>query len=141
MTFNLLPVAMRATAILGCNKEFQFLKYLKTVIDDMGRDVPEFEEPVTYIGSIQAVSNKMYQQLGLDLNKNYKSILCPQLMESMAEQIQPDRVVFDNRTYEIIENKNWYNTNGWTRILVVELKELRKNGNTKQLQNPESNIY
>lgn len=129
MTINLLPIAMAATDLLGCNKTFQFLKYKGTAIDLMGRDVPEFEDPVTLTGSIQPVSNKMYEQLGLDLNKNYKVVYSPALMQSIAENLQPDRIVFENRTYEITENKDWYSSNGWTKVIAVELKELREQDN------------
>lgn len=124
MTLNLLPIAMAATAILGCNKSFEFLKFKESIIDDMGRDVPQFESPVTLIGSLQPVSNKMYEQLGLDLNKNYKIVFSPALMQSLAEKIQPDRIVYQGLTYELVENKNWYETNGWTKALVVDLKSL-----------------
>lgn len=126
MTINLLPIAMAATDILGCNKTFTFLKYLENSIDPMGRDVPSFADPITYTGSIQAVSNKMYEQLGLDLNKNYKIVFCPALMQSLAENIQPDRIIYNNRTFELVENKNWYETNGWTKVLMVELKNERE---------------
>lgn len=126
MTLNLLPIAMNATSILGCNKTFLFYKYIGTIIDDLGRDKPDFAEPVRITGSVQPVSNKMYEQLGLDLDKNYKIIYSSALINSIAEDIQPDRVVYDNRTFEIVENKNWYETNGYTKILMVELKELRQ---------------
>jgi len=68
----------------------------------------------------------MREQLGLDLNENYKTVFCPALMQSIAEKLQPDRIAYENRTYEIVENKDWYETNGWTKALIVELKSLRK---------------
>lgn len=126
MSFNLLNPAMAAIAILGCNKPFTFLKYKGTTIDDMGRDVPEFEEPRTLLGCIQPVSNKMYEQLGLDLDKNYKIVFSSALMKSLAENIQPDRIIYQGLTYELVENKNWYETNGWTKAIMVELKSLRE---------------
>lgn len=125
MGFNLLPPAMNATAILGCNKKFTFLKYLGTTIDDMGRDVPNFDEAKTFTGSIQPVDNKMYEQLGLDLNLHYKVVYCHLLMQSIAEQLQPDRIMYDGLTYELVQNEDWYETNGWTKALIVELKSLR----------------
>lgn len=141
MTFNVLTPAMAATAILGCNKRFQYFKYLRTEIDDMGRDVPAFDNPKPYTGSVQPVPNRLYEQLGLDLDKNYKIIYSPQLMKSLAEEIQPDRIVYENRTFEIVENKNWYETNGYTKILMVELKELREDVLTNnEIQDEEPNI-
>lgn len=141
MTLNLLPIAMTATAVLGCNKIFQYYRYQETIVDDMGRDVPQYADPKPITGSVQAVSNKMYEQLGLDLNKNYKIIYSPELIQSIAEKIQPDRIVYDNRTFEVVENKNWYETNGYTKILIVELKELRQNeSSSNQIQNQKPTI-
>ncbi len=141
MTLNLLPIAMRATAILGCNKNFLFYKWIKNTVDAMGRDVPEYAPPVPATGSIQAVSNKMYEQLGLDLDKHYKIVFSPVLIQSIAEKIQPDRILYNGRTYEVAENKNWYETNGYTKVLMAELKELRVNeGNPNTLQDQKSDI-
>lgn len=138
MVLNLLPIAMNATAILGCNKSFLYYEYLGNELKG-GRDIPRFAEPIPMKGSVQAVSNKTYEQLGLDLNKNYKTVFSTALIASMAEEIQPDRIVYENRTYEVVENKNWYETNGYTKILVVELKEFRDN-DTNKLQNQKPNI-
>lgn len=125
MTLNLLPIAMAATAILGCNKPFKFYKFLTSSLDVYGRDIPEYSEPVTLTGSIQAVPNKMYEQLGLDLDKNYKTVFCPELMRSLAESLQPDIIEYNGGRYQIVENKNYYETNGWTKALMVELKNDR----------------
>lgn len=142
MTLNLLPIAMSATAVLGCNKQFEFYKYIGSKLDEMGRDVPDYAEPpLIYTGSIQPVPNRMYEQLGLDLNKNYKTIFCPELMLSIAESIQPDRIVYESRTYQIIDNKDWYETNGYTKIIMVEIKELRNNDSKADtVQNEKSDI-
>lgn len=134
MTLNLLPIAMAATAILGCNKSFDFYKFSGSELDEYGRDIPTYAEAVTLTGSIQAVPNKMYEQLGLDLNKNYKTVFCPALMQSIAESLQPDIIVYDGRRYQIVENKNYYETNGWTKALIVELKNER---NTDSVQDGE----
>lgn len=125
MTLNLLPIAMAATSILGCNKPFEFYKFLTQTVDDYGRDIPQYADAVILTGSIQAVPNKMYEQLGLDLNKNYKTVFSPALMESLAESLQPDIIKYNGKTYQIVENKNYYETNGWTKALIVEIKNER----------------
>ncbi len=135
MTFNILPVAMAATAVLGCNKTFEYYDYeqSETIINEMGVEVPVEPQPIPYIGSIQPVSNKMYEQLGLDLNKNYKVVYCPQLLQSIAEKEIPGRIKYNGGTYDIIENKNWWETNGFTKCVICENKSLRaENGDNTQ---------
>lgn len=125
MTLNVLNIAMRATAPLGCNRKFQLYKYIGSAVDAMGRDVPQYAEPVEYVGSLQPVQNKLYQQLGLDLAKNYRTLYCSALIEGLAENAQPDRIVYMGKTYETVENQVWFETNGWTKAIVCELKVLR----------------
>jgi len=128
MTLNLLPIAMAATSILGCNKQFTYIEYddqTEVEIDDLGYEVPVTSFQATYTGSVQAVSNKLYEQLGLDLNKNYKLVYCPQLVKSLAEKDVTGQVLYDGKTWDIIENQNWYETNGFTKFIMVEIKRDR----------------
>lgn len=127
MTLNLLPIAMNATSILGCNQQFEFYQFQGSTLDDLGRDIPQYSDPINLKGSIQAVPNKMYEQLGLDLDKNYITVFCPQLIQSLAQNTQPDRIIWNNRTFEAIETKDWTNLNGYTKALFVEIKDERNN--------------
>ena len=148
MTFNILPVAMAATSILGCNKQFEYypINEAQTTINEIGNEIVTLPEPVTYTGSIQPVSNKLYEQLGLDLTKNYKVVYCPQLLLSLAEQTATGKIKYDGRTFDIIENKNWWETNGYTRCVICEIKADREeetsedDGDTQELQDTQSDI-
>lgn len=156
MILNLLPIAMQTTAILGCNKEFTYIEYddTKTVINDIGNEVPAVKLQETYTGSVQAVSNKMFEQMGLDLSRNYKLVYCPQLVQSIAEKEVTGKILYDGRTWDIIENQNWFETNGFTKFIMCENKSLRvsedsesesmsednSENNNNGLQNQESDI-
>lgn len=127
MTLNLLPIAMNATSVLGCNQQFEFYQFQGSTLDDLGRDIPQYSDPINLTGSIQAVPNKMYEQLGLDLDKNYITVFCPQLIQSLAQNSQPDKIIWNNRTFEAVETKDWTNLNGYTKALFVEIKDERNN--------------
>lgn len=122
MVLNLLPIAMKATNILGCNKQVLYYQYNGTKTDTMGRDIPDYLDPITLWASVQAVSNKTYQELGLDLNKNYKTIWAEHPLYSIAERKQPDRIIYDNLIFQLVENRKWSETNGYTRALIVQVK-------------------
>ncbi len=122
MVLNLLPIAMKATNILGCNKKILYYQYNGTTTDSMGRDIPDYLDPITLWASVQAVSNKTYQELGLDLNKNYKTIWAEHPLFSIAERKQPDKILYDNLTFQIVENRKWSETNGYTRALIIQIK-------------------
>lgn len=122
MTLNLLPIAMTATSILGCNKEFEYIRTAEVKINEIGIEIPKSTDTETYMGSIQPVPNKLYSQLGLDLTKNYKVIYCPTLLKSLAESIVTGKIKYNNAYYDIIENKNWWETNGYTKCVICEIK-------------------
>ena len=69
----------------------------------------------------------MYEQLGLDLEKNYITVFCPQLIQSLAQNSQPDKIIWNNRTFEAVETKDWTNLNGYTKALFAEIKDERNN--------------
>lgn len=121
MVLNLLPIAMQATNILGCNQPILYYQYDRTVTDSMGRDIPQYLDPIPLQASVQAVDNKTYQELGLDLNKHYKSIWAEHPMFSIAERKQPDKIIYNNMTFILVSNTNWSETNGYTQALMVQV--------------------
>lgn len=130
MTLNLLPIAMQATAILGCNKTFTYIEYAdetETTINEIGYEVPTISFQADYTGSVQAVPNKMFEQMGLDLNKNYKLVYCPNLVKSLAEKDVTGKILYEGKSWDIIENQNWYETNGFTKFIMCEVKMDREN--------------
>ena len=140
MTLNLLPIAMQATAILGCNKKFTYIEYSdsETTINDLGFEIPVMKFQAEYTGSVQAVQNKMYEQMGLDLSKNYKLVYCPQLIKSLSEKDHTGKILYNDSVWEVIENQNWWETNGFTKFIMVEIKRDRlEDVNTQQIQNQE----
>lgn len=122
MTLNLLPIAMAVTGILGCNQTFEYYEYSGATINNIGIEVPTQTTPVTYTGSIQAVDNKLYSQLNLDLAKNYKTVYCPELLKSIAETPITGRIKYNGKFYDIISNQNWWETNGYTQCVICEVK-------------------
>ena len=136
MILNVLPVAMQATAILGCNKKFIYIEYSETdtTINDIGVEVPVVTLQQEYEGSIQPVSNKMYEQMGLELNKNYRVVYCPALLQSIAEKTVTGQILYADRTWDIIENQNWWDSNGFTKCIICENKSLR-NGDKSRKSN------
>ena len=129
MTLHLLPIAMQATAILGCNKTFTYIEYSdeETIINNLGFEIPVIDFQAEYTGSVQAISNKMYEQMGLDLNKNYKLVYCPHLIKSLAEKDHTGKILYNGSEWYIVENQNWWESNGFTKFIMVEIKRERAN--------------
>lgn len=118
---NLLNIALK----LIPGESFTYYRYKGETIDTMGRKIPSYEEGQVIYGSVQSLDNSLYQQLGLDLAKNYKIFYGADDIKGNAEQSQPDKFEYAGKTYEIVRNANWFNYDGWAGVLAVEIKKDR----------------
>lgn len=127
---NLLNKALK----LIPGETYQYLQYDKEDTNAMGIKVATYKEAVTIKGSVQSPENSLYEQIGLNLDKNYKIFYGSTNIKGNEEQPKPDRFIYDGKTYETVKDTNWFNYDGWCGVLAVELKVLRQEG-TKALSN------
>lgn len=118
---NLLQKALKL--ILG--ESFQYLKFEGKAVNELGISVPTYADPITIIGSVQSPENSLYEQMGLSLEKNYKIFYGSIDIRGNETQPQPDRFIYDGKTFETIKNSNWFNYDGWCGVLAVEVKRSR----------------
>ena len=106
-------------------ESFEYLKYEGETVNALGVKVPTYADAVPVTGSVQSPENSIYEQLGLSLEKNYKIFYASKDIKSNETQPQPDRFIYDNRTFETVRNTNWFLYDGWAGVLAVELKTSR----------------
>lgn len=125
---NLLKKALK----LIPGESYQYLKYKDEEPNALGVMVATYEDAVTITpanGMVQAPENSLYQQMGLDLDKNYKIFYGAVSIKGNEEKPQPDRFIYDGKTYETVKNTDWFNYDGWCGVLAVEIKRDRLNDN------------
>lgn len=91
-------------------------------VDEYGIERPEYAEAEEIKASVQAVDNQMYQTFGLDLQKNYKLVYASVKLAGINSQEVPDRIEYDGKLYEVVRETDWSTYNGWSGVLVVEVK-------------------
>ena len=114
-------------------ESYQYLKYIDEEVNDLGIMVATYAEPVTITpanGIVQSPENSIYQQLGLSLDKNYKIFYGATSILGNEAQPQPDRFIYDGKTFETVRNTDWFNYDGWCGVLAVEIKRDRENATT-----------
>lgn len=104
---------------------YQYEKFLGEGVNEFGIKVPTYAEPVTISGSVQSPENSLYEQMGLSLEKNYKIFYGSIDIKGNEVQSQPDRFIYDGKTFETVKNANWFNYDGWCGVLAVEVKRAR----------------
>lgn len=106
-------------------ENYQYEKFLGEQVNAMGIKIPTYAEPVTISGSVQSPENSLYEQMGLSLGKNYKIFYGSIDIKGNEVQSQPDRFIYDGKTFETVKNANWFNYDGWCGVLAVEVKRAR----------------
>ena len=120
---NLLKKALRIIP----KESYLYYKFLENTVNELGIEVASYADPVTIdFGSVQSPENSLYQQLGLDFDKNYKIFYGAVEIKGNELQPQPDRFLYDGKLFETVKNTNWFNYDGWCGVLAVELKENRE---------------
>lgn len=118
---NLLEAALEILP----KQSFKYLKYLGNQINELGVSRPIYADAIELTGSIQIPELSIYQDMGLDLEKNYRNIYVSADIRGNEKQPLPDRFIFSNSVWEVVKNSPWYEFNCWCGVLVVEIKELR----------------
>lgn len=114
---NLLGIAFGAIA----QQPAQFLRAIGRTQNNLGAWVTQYATPVDVRVSFQSMDSTKYQQLGLDLAKNYYSIWVKLGAEGVNRGASPDRFIVYGKTYEITTTHDWFIQDGWTECVVIEV--------------------
>lgn len=115
---NLLGLAARVLRF----QDVQHRAYTGRTLNTVGDYVSAFADPVTIKASVQPVEKKLYQQLGLDLTKNYVYLWTSADIKPPKEERAGDLLEFDGLTYQAESDRHWRAMDGFTKMLAVEVQ-------------------
>ena len=114
---NLLRQAMGPIA----RQSLQWQAFVTRVVNETGDYVSTFADPVTITGSMQPVDRKLYQQLGLNLARNYCTLYTEADVRVTDREREGDLVTFDGKPWQAESDRNWRAVDGWRKILCVQV--------------------
>lgn len=82
---------------------------------------PVYASPVNIQGSFQPVPRRLYQQFGLNFQKEYFSFYVSENLVDVGRDEAGDQVVFNNKRYLCESVTDWFNIDGWVAMLCVEV--------------------
>ena len=101
-------------------KSVSYYKFAGNTPNASGIMMPSYDEPVIIANaSVQAVPNRLYPQLGLDLQKEYRKVFVPTNAVVLEGQLSSDKFEFDGRTWKSISNSARFTYDGWNVLIVV----------------------
>lgn len=105
-------------------QKFTFCKYQGQTVNEIGIKQDVYDTGIECEGSVQAVEQAMYEKLGLQWSKKYIQIYSSlDIRNTDADQVSPDKVIWNGKEYIVTKVTNWYLQDGWTNIIAVENKE------------------
>lgn len=114
---NLLAAAFGMIAA----QPFGYEPYNGRAVNAIGLYESSYGPRVELMGSIQAVSRRVYQEYGLDLQKNYVTIFVSRDVLDLTRNTSGDRAFWNGKTLQIVSQTDWFNIDGWVSFLAVEV--------------------
>lgn len=97
-----------------------YRKFLGNTKTPNGIIVPQYAAPVAITqASVQPVSMEIYQQLGLDMQKEYRRVFVSADAVALEGQLSSDKFEFDGKTWTAWGNRAWHTYDGWNELILV----------------------
>jgi hypothetical protein len=114
---NILSMAM---SVIG-KSSFSYLAFASRTPNAIGQDVTKYEPPVTLQGSVQPVPRSLYQQYGLDFQRNYLNVYVSKAVLDVERDVSGDMIVFNGNSYQCLSVTPWVAIDGWNAVLCVQV--------------------
>ena len=113
---NLLSIAARVIAV----QTLQHRAFVSRAENAAGDTVSTFAAPVDIQGSVQPINKRLYQELGLNLTKNYVMLYTSASVSPTTRDREGDLVSFNGKTWQCESDQSWAGVDGFTKMLCVE---------------------
>jgi len=114
---NLLSIAMRVIAPQGLMHK----AFVSRTENSAGDTVSVYAAPVAIQGSMQAMNMATYQELGLNIAKNYSTLYTTIDVKPTNRDREGDRVIYGGREWLCESDMHWQDQDGWCMLLCVEV--------------------
>lgn len=114
---NLLGVASRVIRF----ETLGHRAFVSRCANSAGDFVSTFAVSVEIKGSMQPINRKLYQELGLNLSKNYATLYTSATITATSRDREGDLITFAGKTWQCESDQNWAAMDGFTKMLCVEV--------------------
>lgn len=111
---------LKRAARLIKQQTVNFYQDLGRINNEIGVDVTNYDNPVAIQGSLQAVPQNAYQDLGLDFGKNYVTFYTNTLIIGVDRDVSGDVFTYDGKVYKCRSITPWIAQDGWNSVLAVQ---------------------
>ncbi len=98
-----------------------YFKFKSRELNLVGQWVVEYHCPVNVQASIQSVNRSVYQQLNLDLKRQYVKVYLCVDSKGIERNRAGDQFIFDGKKYQIDDEGDWFLRDGWSSFMAIEV--------------------
>lgn len=107
-----------ALSIIG-TQEVSYYQYSGRVTTPAGIDRTTYAPPVSLVGSMQAVPQRLYHEMGLDLQRQYFYFFCSTNLTILERDVSGDLLQYGDKVMKCESATDWYAQDGWKQVLCV----------------------
>lgn len=102
----------------------KYVKFNGRVLNAARIWVDSYDEPVDLKASVQAVPREKYQDLGLDLQKNYIKIWASKDLVDLKRNYSGDYFIYGTTKYKLSGETPWFLQDGWASAIAIDIGEV-----------------
>ena len=114
---NLLKQALKAIK----PTTIQYVKFNGRVLNAARQYIDSYDAPSPLRASVQAVARDKYQDLGLDLQKNYIKIWASANLIDLKRDYSGDYFIYGGVKYKLNNQTPWFLQDGWASAIAIDI--------------------
>lgn len=114
---NILKMAQRVIA----SSTFSYYRFKERTQNAALQYIAVYETPLTLQGSVQPVPRNLYQEYGLDFERNYWNFFASADMIDIRRDVSGDYMLFKGMKMQCVSATPWLSIDGWVQMLSVEV--------------------
>ena len=102
-------------------QSFQYYAFANRSLQPNGQYLPNYAAPLSLFGSVQPVPRYLYEEYGLEFQRNYNIFYVEQNVIDVDRDVSGDLMNFGGNSYQCLSKTNWFAQDGWDAILCVQI--------------------
>lgn len=102
-------------------EKIKHLRWIGSTDNNAGIVVPVYAMPNDIEASVQPTPRSVYEQLGLDLQKNYFTVYASVPLRDLMRNGNCDMLDYVGRRLNVESNTDWFSADGWRGSLCVDI--------------------
>ena len=114
---NILNMALTVIA----RQAITYYQYSGRAQNSVGQDMTIYNQPITIVGSFQPVPRNLYQQYGLDFQKDYFTFYTSNNVIDVGRDVSGDQIAFNGQRFQCESDVAWFQMDGWVGVICVHI--------------------